>query len=108
LDIPEHTVDYTPILEACGFLMIVMAISAVAVFLVRRRMSVSDEPLPPGEGGGFSLSDLRRLRDSGQMTAEEYEKTRKMVAAAARRQLDTPDSAKPKDSRAPNPPVSDR
>jgi hypothetical protein len=101
-------VDYTPILEACGVLIIVMLISAVAVFWVRRRMAMSEEPLPPGDGGGFTLSDLRRMRDSGQMTPEEFEKARKMVAGAARKQLDSADSAKPSSPKAPPPPVSDR
>jgi hypothetical protein len=96
-------VDYTPILEACGALMIIVILSAAAVFWIRKRMAMSEQPLPPGEGGGFSLSDLRRMRDSGQMTAEEFEKARKMVAAAARRHLDSADSSKPKDAKSPPP-----
>jgi hypothetical protein len=38
--------------------------------------------------GGFSLSDLRRLRDSGEMSVDEYEKARGMIVDAAKRAAD--------------------
>jgi hypothetical protein len=34
---------------------------------------------------GFTLSDLRKLRDQGKMSAEEYEQTRSKIVAATRK-----------------------
>jgi hypothetical protein len=48
----------------------------------KKWMTQADEP---SRGAGFTLSDLRALRDQGKMTGEEYEMARaKMVAAAKR------------------------
>jgi hypothetical protein len=48
--------------------------------LFKKWMNQSDETT---RGPGFTLSDLRLLRDQGKMTSEEYELARaKMVAAA--------------------------
>jgi hypothetical protein len=53
----------------------------VTVWQVRRRLTGSDETA----GTGFTLSDLRRLHKSGQMSDEEFERAKAQVVDAARR-----------------------
>jgi hypothetical protein len=51
------------------------------VWQERRRLTQPDE----SSGTGFTLSDLRRLHKSGQMTDEEFERAKAKVVEAARR-----------------------
>lgn len=53
----------------------------VTVWQVRRRLTRPDD----AGGSGFTLSDLRRLRDQGQMTDQEFERAKAKVVEAARR-----------------------
>jgi hypothetical protein len=53
----------------------------VTVWQVRRRLANPDETA----GTGFTLSDLRRLHKSGQMSDEEFERAKAQVVDAARR-----------------------
>jgi len=48
---------------------------------VKRRLQ---EPDPPASAG-FTLSDLRQLHKSGQMSDEEFERAKAKVVEAARR-----------------------
>ena len=50
---------------------------------------------------GFTLSDLRKLRDSGEISSQEYEQTRlKMVAAAKKMTGSMPDNLHRRGTRA--------
>lgn len=53
----------------------------VTVWQVRRRLTKPDETA----GTGFTLSDLRRLHKTGQMSDEEFERAKAQVVDAARR-----------------------
>ena len=53
----------------------------VVVWQVRRRLTRPDE----SSGAGFSLSDLRRLHKSRQMSDEEFERAKAKVVEAAQR-----------------------
>jgi hypothetical protein len=53
----------------------------VTVWQVRRRLTGPDE----SSGVGFTLSDLRQLHKSGQMSDEEFERAKAKVVEAARR-----------------------
>src|SRR5436309_511656 len=52
----------------------------VTVWQVRRRLTQPDET----SGAGFTLSDLRRLHKSGQMSDVEFERAKAKVVEAAR------------------------
>ena len=73
--------QWVQILIACGVLVVLLIAGFVVVTMVRRRMDTPDE----SAGSGFSLSDLRRLYQDGEMTAEEFEKAKVMVVQAAKR-----------------------
>jgi hypothetical protein len=53
----------------------------VTVWQVRRRLTKPDET----SGTGFTLSDLRQLHKSGQMSDAEFERAKAKVVEAARR-----------------------
>ena len=54
----------------------------LTVWQVRRRLQREDSPLG---SAGFTLSDLRRLHKSGQMSDAEFERAKAKVVDAARR-----------------------
>ena len=69
----------------------------VAVTWIRRWASSADD----APAGGFTLGELRRLHQAGQMTDEEYEKAKAMIveaakAVAARKQADQQPGGKKK------------
>jgi hypothetical protein len=71
-------------------LIVILMILFAAVGLYRKWMKSEDT----GGGEGFTLSDLRRLHKSGQMTDEEFEKAKKVligsVKSAAEKMGQTP------------------
>lgn len=54
----------------------------LTVWQVKRRLQQTDDVLG---NAGFTLSDLRRLHKSGQMSDDEFEKAKARVVDAARR-----------------------
>src|SRR5580692_9166377 len=64
-----------------GVLVVALLVGFIVVSQVKRRMETPDEPA----GSGFALSDLRRLYEDGEMSAEEFEKAKVKVVEAARR-----------------------
>ena len=64
-----------------GILLGVIVVAMVIVTWVKKRMRESDQPL----SAGFTLSDLRQLHKSGQMSDEEFERAKAKVVEAARR-----------------------
>ena len=59
----------------------VILLGFYAVVQVKRWVTKPDEHV----GAGFTLSDLRALHRSGKMTAEEFEKAKLAIVAAAQR-----------------------
>jgi hypothetical protein len=78
----DSTADAFDVIVACGVVIVVLVIAGGGVMLMRRWLK-SDDHSPAATG--FSLTDLRQLRDSGQMSAEEYERARGKLSAAALR-----------------------
>lgn len=61
-------------------LIVVTVLAGIAIVVIRRRLLESDatESSP-----GTLMEDLRRMRDRGEITEEEYDRTRKAIAARA-------------------------
>ena len=76
--------DPFSIFFACICLLILVAGGAYAVIWLRRRYWGPDD-----EGGvpqvGFTLGDLRQLHKSGRLSAEEFERAKEKIVAAAKR-----------------------
>lgn len=70
-----------------GLLLTVAAVVAFLLAMWVRRQMVGGPRRAVLEGGGFSLADLRRMRDEGKMSKEEYELSRRRMVAAAQRTL---------------------
>lgn len=63
------------------FVLIVLTVLAgVVIVIVRRRLI---EPDAKANSPGSLMEDLRRMRDRGEITQEEYDRTRKTIAARA-------------------------
>jgi hypothetical protein len=75
------TEQVTRLLIWSGVLFGVLIVAAVVVNKVKRRLQQPDEPI----SAGFTLSDLRALHKSGQMSDEEFERAKEKVVEAARR-----------------------
>lgn len=72
------TSDLGPIFFWSLLLIGLLIAGFFVVVLVKRRLAKADD----GPQIGFSLSDLRQMRQQGQLTEEEYERARaKMVAS---------------------------
>lgn len=74
-------VPVSSIVQMSLLLVGLIVIGWVTVWQVRRRLTKSDET----SGVGFTLSDLRQLHKSGQMSDEEFERAKAKVVDAARR-----------------------
>jgi hypothetical protein len=75
--------DLTPenrdkMLLALGILMVLVVVGGFGILMIRRRLNAQDDPAS-SESVGFSLSDLRAMRDRGEITPEEYEITKARV-----------------------------
>jgi hypothetical protein len=59
-----------------------------------RRWSRQEDAHPPG---GFSLTDLKQMHRSGQLTVEEYERARAMIVARTKQAAEEqkPEKEKP-------------
>ena len=76
---PER--DYTRIFVWSLALLGVLAVGLLVVSKVKRRLQEPDAPV----SAGFTLSDLRQLHKSGQMTDEEFERAKAKVVEAAKK-----------------------
>ena len=71
-----------------GLLLLVIGVTLlVLAFWLKRQFFDAPKPLPPGNFGGFSLGDLRRLRAEGKMTEAEFERAKALLVAPARRDV---------------------
>jgi len=67
-----------------GLLLLVLLVGAVAVFLLRRKLLGAESGVDATTG---LMESMRRMRDSGEMTVEEYEAARKSMAHRAARSM---------------------
>lgn len=77
----------TDLLLWIGVLIVVVVIGGLVLVHMQKRML---KPPPAGPGAAGLMEELRRMRDAGAMTHEEYEATRK---AMARKLAPTPHAA---------------
>ena len=77
----RQTFDLGKLVVPLGILVVVLVLAMVIVTWVKKRLKDSDEPV----SSGFTLSDLRQLHKSGQMSDEEFERAKAKVVEAARR-----------------------
>lgn len=75
------------VLVWCAVLLAAALALGAAFFYLRRRLLSSDEEDGDGLSFGFTLADLRRMRDQGQLNEEEFEYAKRKMAARARAQL---------------------
>lgn len=62
-----------------GLLVLLILIGGAIAILIRRRMSIDDAPTI-----GFTLGDLRAMRDRGEISDEEFEQAREKMVTAVR------------------------
>jgi hypothetical protein len=77
----DHASDYGTIILWSLLLIGLIVAGWLTVWQVKRRLQRPDVTA----GAGFSLSDLRQLHRSGQMSDEEFERAKARVVDAARR-----------------------
>jgi hypothetical protein len=77
----RQTFDPAKLVLPLGILLGGLLVAMLIVSWVRKRLKEPDEPA----SAGFTLSDLRQLHKSGQMSDEEFERAKAKVVEAARR-----------------------
>ena len=73
-------VDVLPLLGVIVLVLIAAALMLWGVAVLRRRLREPDHASPIG----FTLSDLRQLHRSGQMTDAEFERAKEKLLSSAR------------------------
>jgi hypothetical protein len=86
-------VDATPIIFGCAIVVGLVLLAAFGVMRLRKRLW-GDDSGEEGSPDGFTLGELRQLRQNGHLTAEEFEKARAMVLAATQRRANSPPNPK--------------
>jgi hypothetical protein len=71
------------ILIASLVLIALVVVGLLVVSQVKKRLT--SEEAEKGQPGGFTLSDLRELHKSGQMSDEEFDRAKKQIIDAAKR-----------------------
>lgn len=81
-----------------GIFIVAVIALGVALLLVRRRMTATDNDMM---GARSLLDHLREMRDSGEMTQDEYEATRRTLSAKVAQKLKAETAETPPPSYAP-------
>ena len=68
-------------------LMVVLVVGLMWGLRLKRRLSQADEPAAPM---GFTLSDLRQMHRSGQISDAEFAKARDKIIEAAKKAAERP------------------
>ena len=92
----------TSIISALGFLLLLILVVAGIGAVVRRRL-LRDEDAT-AQPDAFTLSDLRRLHENGDLTDEEFQRAKALVIARAREHLQSDEVS---DQAADPPPTGD-
>ena len=89
----RDTTDTTrSIMSAVGWILLILVV-AVTLFVValwaKGRWFGAPEPgvATGGVIGGFTIGDLKRMRDSGEISDEEFERARERIVVTARREM---------------------
>ena len=77
-------VDAVAILISAGVLVVIVLLGAVAVMFARRRMKGDDGDIADVPAAGFTLGDLKRMHEAGQISSAEFERARNKVVAATK------------------------
>jgi hypothetical protein len=73
-----------PVLLWSGAIMVVVFIAYFFISTMRKKIKQED----PTGAGGFTLMDLRRLKQEGALTDEEFEKAKTKIVESAKRALE--------------------
>lgn len=79
------------VLVWCGVLLAAAVVLGVVAMWLRRRLLREDES--EGISMGFTLKDLRRMHEEGQLTDEEFDFARRKMVAKTRAELLPQDEA---------------
>jgi Short C-terminal domain len=108
--LPENGIDSgnagrmeSEVLKWGGILILLILIGGGIVMMIRRRLR--DEAPGSGTNPGFSLSDLRAMRDRGEITPEEYEQTRARVIAKVKGKAPESHKSAPQQTEQDHPPT---
>lgn len=77
---------FTKLLVALGVIVAVALLGFAAAVMIRRRLA--DTPVT--RAPGFTLSELRRMRDEGQISPDEFERARAKMVETTRKSLEEP------------------
>lgn len=72
-----------------GIILMAVVVAGSFVIMMIRRM-LRNQDATPSVDAGFSLSELRAMRDRGEITPEEYEQTRARVIAKVKATANAP------------------
>ncbi len=79
--------------------VIVVAAVALALIALAIRKAVNRaSQTPMGGGVGFTISDLRRMHEQGELTDEEFENAKKLITARSRAAMGADDDQKSDES----------
>ena len=109
------------VLMWCAVLLGAAVFLGAVFFFIRKRLLNSADEDTDGLSLGFSLSDLRRMREQGQLSEEEFDYAKRKMTARARAQivgddpedeptplhLEDPETFDPDDDPPPDEPPSD-
>jgi Short C-terminal domain len=68
-------------------LVAILIVGFVAVTKAKKRLR-DDHDMDPGVASGFTLSDLREMHRSGQISDEEFERAKAKIVEVARKAAD--------------------
>lgn len=82
------------LMSAVGWILLILTVSVVTIVValwVKGKWFGHPQRQDYGEGlaGGFTVGDLRRMRDAGELSDEEFERARERIVVAAKRQVET-------------------
>lgn len=77
---PGGSGSLTRVMVWLGVLIVVTIVGGLVAMAVRRRLLGPDSRTDPRVG---MLDELQRMRDRGEMTEDEYERTRRAIAERA-------------------------
>ncbi|HVX87011.1 MAG TPA: SHOCT domain-containing protein [Phycisphaerae bacterium] len=97
---PPATRQFTPaeryhLIIELAILMLIVVIGFFFIIMMRRRLHAQDADASSGANTGFSLADLRAMVDRGELTPEEYERTRQRIISKVRTAANKPNAPKP-------------
>lgn len=84
--------DISSMLLWLGALIALVAVLGVAILAARRRLLA---PARLSEGPASALSDLRSMRDRGEITPEEFDRARAKIVARMKASLSKDGPTKP-------------